>query len=162
LLGIGTAGFRARRFGAVALGVSGSHNITAVTASPVRSPARPYSITEVTLRDAPGKSGFLAAWRFPLGGLGGDAVDQRGLHFEQPTAVPACPQYGLVDQFKDTLHGQAQAVGALLDKFKRGEKPKKSPKRHVYFAEADVCRLAEESGRHADLLLTLAFTGSVG
>jgi len=35
----------------------------------------------------------------------------------------------------------------------------KSPKRHVYLTEADVCRLAEESGRHADLVLTLAFTG---
>jgi len=44
-------------------------------------------------------------------------------------------------------------------RFKRGEKPKKSPKRHVYLTEADVCRLAEESGRHADLVLTLAFTG---
>jgi len=44
-------------------------------------------------------------------------------------------------------------------RFKRGEKPKKSPKRHVYLTEADACRLAEESGRHADLVLTLAFTG---
>ena len=44
-------------------------------------------------------------------------------------------------------------------RFKRGEKPKKSPKRHVYLTEEDVCRLAEESGRHADLVLTLAFTG---
>ncbi|BBY37503.1 site-specific integrase [Mycobacterium mantenii] len=44
-------------------------------------------------------------------------------------------------------------------KFKRGEKPKKSPKRHVYLTETDVCRLAEESGRHADLVLLLAFTG---
>lgn len=44
-------------------------------------------------------------------------------------------------------------------RFKRGEKPKKSPKRHVYLTEDDVCRLAEESGRHADLVLTLAFTG---
>jgi len=44
-------------------------------------------------------------------------------------------------------------------RFKRGEKPQKSPKRHVYLTEADVCRLAEESGRHADLVLTLAFTG---
>ena len=44
-------------------------------------------------------------------------------------------------------------------RFKRGEKPKKSPKRHVYLTEADVCRLAEESGRHADLVLILAFTG---
>ena len=35
-------------------------------------------------------------------------------------------------------------------RFKRGEKPKKSPKRHIYLTEADVCRLAEESGRHAD------------
>lgn len=44
-------------------------------------------------------------------------------------------------------------------RFKRGEKPKKSPKRHVYLTDEDVCRLAEESGRHADLVLTLAFTG---
>jgi integrase len=44
-------------------------------------------------------------------------------------------------------------------RFKRGEKPTKSPKRHVYLTEADACRLAEESGRHADLVLTLAFTG---
>ena len=44
-------------------------------------------------------------------------------------------------------------------RFKRGEKPKKSPKRHIYLTEEDVCRLAEESGRHADLVLTLAFTG---
>jgi integrase len=44
-------------------------------------------------------------------------------------------------------------------RFKRGEKPKKSTKRHVYLTEEDVCRLAEESGRHADLVLTLAFTG---
>jgi integrase len=44
-------------------------------------------------------------------------------------------------------------------RFKRGEKPKKSPKRHVYLTEEDVCRLAEESGRHADLVLILAFTG---
>ena len=44
-------------------------------------------------------------------------------------------------------------------RFKRGEKPKKAPKRHVYLTEADVCRLAEESGRYADLVLTLAFTG---
>lgn len=44
-------------------------------------------------------------------------------------------------------------------RFKRGEKPKKAPKRHVYLTDADVCRLAEESGRHADLVLTLAFTG---
>ena len=27
------------------------------------------------------------------------------------------------------------------------------------FTEEDVCRLAEESGRHADLVLILAFTG---
>lgn len=39
-------------------------------------------------------------------------------------------------------------------RFKRGEKPKKSPKRHVYLTEDDVCRLAEESGRHADLVLS--------
>lgn len=44
-------------------------------------------------------------------------------------------------------------------RFKRGEKPKKAPKRHVYLTEDDVCRLAEESGRHADLVLVLAFTG---
>ena len=44
-------------------------------------------------------------------------------------------------------------------RFKRGEKPKKSPKRHVYLTEEDVCRLAEESGRYADLVLILAFTG---
>lgn len=44
-------------------------------------------------------------------------------------------------------------------RFKRGEKPKKAPKRHVYLTDTDVCRLAEESGRHADLVLTLAFTG---
>lgn len=44
-------------------------------------------------------------------------------------------------------------------RFKRGEKPKKSPKRHIYLTKEDVCRLAEESGRHADLVLTLAFTG---
>ncbi len=44
-------------------------------------------------------------------------------------------------------------------RFKRGEKPKKSPKRHVYLTEEDVCRLAEESGRHADPVLILAFTG---
>jgi integrase len=44
-------------------------------------------------------------------------------------------------------------------RFKRGEKPKKSPKRHVYLTEEDVCRLAEEPGRHADLVLILAFTG---
>jgi integrase len=44
-------------------------------------------------------------------------------------------------------------------RFKRGEKPKKSPKRHVYLTEADVCRLVEESGRYADLVLILAFTG---
>ncbi len=44
-------------------------------------------------------------------------------------------------------------------RFKRGGKPRKSPKRHVYLTEADVCRLAEKSGRHADLVLTLAFTG---
>jgi integrase len=44
-------------------------------------------------------------------------------------------------------------------RFKRGEKPKKAPKRHVYLTEQDVCRLAEESGRHADLVLLLAFTG---
>jgi integrase len=44
-------------------------------------------------------------------------------------------------------------------RFKRGEKPKKSPKRHVYLTDSDVCRLAEESGRHADLVLVLAFTG---
>jgi integrase len=44
-------------------------------------------------------------------------------------------------------------------KFKRGEKPTKAAKRHVYLTEADVCQLAEESGRHADLVLTLAFTG---
>jgi len=44
-------------------------------------------------------------------------------------------------------------------RFKRGEKPKKSAKRHVYLTEADVCRLAEESGHHADLVLVLAFTG---
>ena len=44
-------------------------------------------------------------------------------------------------------------------RFKRGEKPKKAPKRHVYLTEEDVCRLAEESGRHADLVLILAFTG---
>jgi len=44
-------------------------------------------------------------------------------------------------------------------RFKRGEKPKNAPKRHVYLTEEDVCRLAEESGRHADLVLTLAFVG---
>jgi integrase len=44
-------------------------------------------------------------------------------------------------------------------RFKRGEKPKKAPKRHVYLTEQDVCRLAEESVRHADFVLTLAFTG---
>lgn len=44
-------------------------------------------------------------------------------------------------------------------RFKRGEKPTKSAKRHVYLTERDVCRLAEESGRHADLVLVLAFTG---
>lgn len=44
-------------------------------------------------------------------------------------------------------------------RFKRGEKPKKSAKRHVYLTEADVCRLAEESGHHADLVLLLAFCG---
>lgn len=44
-------------------------------------------------------------------------------------------------------------------RFKRGEKPKQAPKRHVYLTEADVCRLAEESGRHADLVLVLGFTG---
>lgn len=44
-------------------------------------------------------------------------------------------------------------------RFKRGEKPQKSPKRHVYLTEADACRLAEESGRHADLVLVLAFIG---
>ncbi|WP_234802713.1 tyrosine-type recombinase/integrase [Mycobacteroides salmoniphilum] len=44
-------------------------------------------------------------------------------------------------------------------RFKRGEKPQKAPKRHVYLTDADVCRLAEESGRHADLVLVLAFTG---
>lgn len=44
-------------------------------------------------------------------------------------------------------------------RFKRGEKPQKAPKRHVYLTEADVCRLAEESGRYADLVLILAFTG---
>jgi integrase len=44
-------------------------------------------------------------------------------------------------------------------RFKRGEKPRKSPKRHVYLTEEDVCRLAGESGRHADLVLILAFTG---
>jgi integrase len=44
-------------------------------------------------------------------------------------------------------------------RFKHGEKPTKSAKRHVYLSEADVCRLAEESGRHADLVLTLAFIG---
>ena len=32
-------------------------------------------------------------------------------------------------------------------RFKRGEKPKKAPKRHVYLTEADVCQLAEEFGR---------------
>ena len=47
-------------------------------------------------------------------------------------------------------------------RFKRGEKPRKSPKRHVYLTEEDVCRLAEESGRYADLVLTLAFTGLRG
>jgi hypothetical protein len=31
-----------------------------------------------------------------------------------------------------------------------------------YLTEADVCRLAEESGRHADLVLTPVFTGLVG
>jgi integrase len=44
-------------------------------------------------------------------------------------------------------------------RFKRGEKPRKSPKRHVYLTQEDACRLAEESGRHADLVLILAFTG---
>ena len=44
-------------------------------------------------------------------------------------------------------------------RFKRGEKPSKPSKRHVFLTEADVCRLAEESGQHADLVLTLAFTG---
>lgn len=44
-------------------------------------------------------------------------------------------------------------------RFKRGEKPQKAPKRHIYLTEADVCRLAEECGRYADLVLTLAFTG---
>ncbi len=44
-------------------------------------------------------------------------------------------------------------------RFKRGEKPKKSPKRHVYLTDEDVCRLAEESGRRADLVLTPAFAG---
>src|SRR5882757_11155222 len=37
-------------------------------------------------------------------------------------------------------------------RFERGEKPQKAPKRHVYLTEADVCRLAEESGRYADLV----------
>ncbi|KUI23302.1 hypothetical protein AU193_00630 [Mycobacterium sp. GA-1285] len=34
----------------------------------------------------------------------------------------------------------------------------KAPERQVHLTEADVCRLAEEPGRHADLVLTLAFT----
>ena len=47
-------------------------------------------------------------------------------------------------------------------RFERGEKPKKAPKRHVYLTEQDVCRLAEESGRHADLVLTLALSPGCG
>jgi hypothetical protein len=44
-------------------------------------------------------------------------------------------------------------------RFKRGEKPRKAPKKKIYLAEADVCRLPEESGSYADLVLTLAVTG---
>ena len=62
---------------------------------------------------------------------------------------------GILD---DAIEHRALAFNPAR-RFKRGEKPKKSPKRHVYLTEEDVCRLAEESGRHADLVLTLAFTG---
>jgi integrase len=62
---------------------------------------------------------------------------------------------GILD---DAVEHRALAVNSAR-RFKRGEKPKKSPKRHVYLTEGDACRLAEESGRHADLVLMLAFTG---
>jgi integrase len=64
----------------------------------------------------------------------------------------------LVGCLDDAVEHRALAFNPAR-RFKRGEKPKKSPKRHVYLTEEDVCRLAEESGRHADLVLTLAFTG---
>ncbi len=62
---------------------------------------------------------------------------------------------GILD---DAVEHRALVVNPAR-RFKRGEKPQKSAKRHVYLTEADVCRLAEESGRHADLVLLLAFTG---
>jgi hypothetical protein len=62
---------------------------------------------------------------------------------------------GILD---DAMEHRALAFNPAR-RFKRGEKPTKAPKRHVYLTEADVCQLAEESGRHADLVLTLAFTG---
>ena len=67
-------------------------------------------------------------------------------------------QAGILD---DAVEHRALAFNPAL-RFKRGEKPKKSPKRHVYLTEQDVCRLTEESARHADLVLTLAFTGCGG
>lgn len=62
---------------------------------------------------------------------------------------------GILD---DAVEHRALAVNPAR-RFKRREKPKKSPKRHAYLTADDVCRLAEESGRHADLVLILAFTG---
>lgn len=62
---------------------------------------------------------------------------------------------GILD---DAVENRALAFNPAR-RFKRGEKPQKAPKRHVYLTEADVCRLSEESGRYADLVLTLAFTG---
>lgn len=62
---------------------------------------------------------------------------------------------GILD---DAIEYKAVAVNHAR-RFKRGEKPRKAPKKKVYLNEADVCRLAEEAGRHADLVLILAFTG---
>lgn len=48
---------------------------------------------------------------------------------------------GILD---DAVEHRALAFNSAR-RFKRGEKPKKAPKLHVYLTEADVCRLAEES-----------------
>ncbi|OBG15580.1 hypothetical protein A5765_00270 [Mycolicibacterium celeriflavum] len=62
---------------------------------------------------------------------------------------------GILD---DAVEHRALALNPAR-RFKPGEKPRNTPKRHVYLKVADVCRMAEDSRRHADLVLTLAFTG---
>jgi hypothetical protein len=79
----------------------------------------------------------------------------------QITATGRAPQWsiGILAGILDDRSSIGHWLSNPARRFKRGEKPKKSQKRHAYLTEADVCRLAEESGSHADLVLILGFVG---